>query len=256
MVSVPPLDRNTIRWAEVSPEMSTVSFPSVPSMVTVLRFRLVVAKLPIRKTLSPAPALVGGFGTETAAVPIRISSISCSSATTVVTAPMPAPVVRVMTISVPGLSVATLLPATCPQAATVKTRKVSARPSVPLTTRVSPTVASVPPLTTSRPSLPTRVIGPSTAPPFQVTTSSPAPASMVSLPVPPWMVSLPAAPLMVSAPAPPSTKSSPAPAFTVSLPPLARIRSAPAVPLIVLPTPVSTMLSPTTSVGAEKTRSA
>ena len=45
-LSLPPLERNTIRCAEVSCEMSTVSSPALPSMVMVLRARLVVEKSP------------------------------------------------------------------------------------------------------------------------------------------------------------------------------------------------------------------
>ena len=41
MVSLPPLDLNTMRWAEVSAEISIVSSPASPSIVMVLRRRLV-----------------------------------------------------------------------------------------------------------------------------------------------------------------------------------------------------------------------
>ncbi len=59
MVSWPPLDLKTMRWAEVRAEMSTVSSPASPSMVMVLRRRLVVEKSPMISKLS-LPAVPAG----------------------------------------------------------------------------------------------------------------------------------------------------------------------------------------------------
>ena len=104
IVSLPPLDRKTIRWPESSAEMSTVSSPALPSMVMVLKLRLVngALKLPMTWMVSPiARPPSGGFGLlPLLAVVLSaltvISSILSSSAMTVVVSPT----VRVMTISV------------------------------------------------------------------------------------------------------------------------------------------------------------
>ena len=82
MVSLPPLDLKTMRWAEPRAEMSIVSSPASPSMVMVLRRRLVPEKSPMTAKVSPAPrAAVPGGSTPL----MRISSISESSAMTVAT---------------------------------------------------------------------------------------------------------------------------------------------------------------------------
>ena len=54
-MSLPPLDLKTIRCAEFSDEMSTVSSPALPSIVMVLKFRLVngALKLPMTWIVSP-----------------------------------------------------------------------------------------------------------------------------------------------------------------------------------------------------------
>ena len=73
IVSLPPLDLKTIRCAEVSAEMSIVSSPASPSMVMVLRRRLVPEKSPmILKVSPPAAPLVPDGSTPL----MRISSIS------------------------------------------------------------------------------------------------------------------------------------------------------------------------------------
>ena len=63
MVSLPPLDLKTMRWAELSAEMSTVSSPASPSMVMVLRRRLVPEKSPMIWMLSP-PSVPVAAGIE------------------------------------------------------------------------------------------------------------------------------------------------------------------------------------------------
>jgi hypothetical protein len=76
--------------------MSMTSLPSVPSIVIVLRARLVVLKSPKIWTLSPGVPPAEPFVGSATCVPIRISSILSSSAITSVVAPT----WRVMTISV------------------------------------------------------------------------------------------------------------------------------------------------------------
>ena len=73
MVSLPPLDLKTMRCAEPSDEMSIVSSPASPSMVMVLRRRLVPEKSPTISKVSPPGAAVGPAGSTPL---MRISSIS------------------------------------------------------------------------------------------------------------------------------------------------------------------------------------
>ena len=53
IVSLPPLELKTMRWAEDRDEMSIVSSPASPSMVMVLRRRLVLEKSPMTSKVSP-----------------------------------------------------------------------------------------------------------------------------------------------------------------------------------------------------------
>ena len=102
-----------MRWAEVRAAMSTVSSPDEPSMVMVLKLRLVPVKLPITWIVSPP--LAPPFwppGDVTWSVLTRISSTLSSSAT-IAAAPVP---LRVITISVEAASCASVLPATWSQA--------------------------------------------------------------------------------------------------------------------------------------------
>ena len=98
MVSWPPFEVKTIRCADESAEMSTVSLPVLPSMVMVLKLRLVWLKSPTTEMLSPdtVPPLAPP-GEVTRSVLTMISSILSSSDITV---PL-----RVITISVLALSV-------------------------------------------------------------------------------------------------------------------------------------------------------
>ena len=77
MVSLPPLDLNTMRWAESSDEISIVSSPASPSIVMVLRRRLVAEKSPMTLKVSPPARSVVPIGSTPL---MRISSISRSSA--------------------------------------------------------------------------------------------------------------------------------------------------------------------------------
>ena len=88
-MSLPPPVRKTIRCAESSAEISTVSSPSEPFTRIVLMRRLVPAKLPMGVTVSaPGPVLT------------MISSIPASSA---ITLALLVPL-RVITISVAAAS--------------------------------------------------------------------------------------------------------------------------------------------------------
>ena len=80
MVSLPPLDLKTMRWADPSDEMSIVSSPASPSIVIVFSRRLVVGEVAddVEGVAGPAPPVVPLGSTPL----MRISSISRSSAMT------------------------------------------------------------------------------------------------------------------------------------------------------------------------------
>ena len=113
IVSLPPLDLKTMRWADPSDEMSIVSSPASPSIVIVFSRRLVVEKSPTMLKVSPGPAPpVVPLGST---LLMRISSISRSSAM-IDAAFVP---LRVITISVAPLSTFALFPGSASQAARV-----------------------------------------------------------------------------------------------------------------------------------------
>ena len=97
IVSVPPLDVNTMRWADLQGrdvDGVVASRALNPDRIEVSG--LVPVKSPMTWTLSPPPALPGVGVVVTVVVLTRISSMSLSSA---MTFPLPVPF-RVMTISV------------------------------------------------------------------------------------------------------------------------------------------------------------